>query len=475
MEPYQTTPNNVVMSTNGKHPTAYVGYHQTDIVRAKALDRLDTLIAGEEPFFLFLSPTAPHVDDETRKTVPLARHMEMFPNITAPRLPNYNPSDEVHANSAGWIKNLAAMDEGNVTWTDLEYRLRAQSLQGIDEILADVIKKLEDENVIDNTYIVFSSDNGYHLGNHRMTAGKATAFIEDTNLPFVVRGPGITPGSKTTVPSSFIDMAPTFLEIAGVDKEDFPSFLDGRSLFSQWKDPESACNEGTGKGNNYEVLNIEYWGSNGVFVPSGPTTQNATYKSLRIVGSEFAYLYTHWCYSNEVELYNTIDDPYELKNLARNPDEETQKLLHRMNAMLLVQKSCTTNVCQNPWTVLLANTSLPAVTTLKDSLDPIYDEHFASFPQVNIKACLGFQSTENEFPFYPLGAEELLYENKESTALLGPSSKFTPMVPENDPPAGGEDQRYVTIEEIMAASRLLTEEELDRNQKRGTTSSGRMY
>lgn len=307
-----------------------------------------------------------------------------------------------------------------------------------------------------------------------MTAGKATAFIEDTNLPFVVRGPGIAPGSKSSVPSSFIDMAPTLLDIAGVSKQNLPFFLDGRSLLDQWKDPEATCKEGTGKGNNFEVLNIEYWGSNGVFVPSGPTTQNATYKSLRIVGSEFAYLYTHWCYSNEIELYNTIDDPYELKNLARNPDKDTQKLLHRMNAMLLVQKSCSTTVCQNPWTILLANTSLPVVTTLKDAMNTIYDEHFASFPQVHIQACLGFQSTANEAPFWPPGAEELLYENKESTAALGPSSKFIPLVPENETPQGTREQRHATIEEIMRSSRPLTEEELDRSQDRGTTSSGRL-
>lgn len=152
MEPYQTTPNNVVMSTNGEHPIAYQGYHQTDVVRAKALSRLHGLIESADPFFLFLSPTAPHVDDETRATVPCQRHMDLFPNITAPRLPNYNPPDEVHANSGGWIKGLAPMDENNVTWTDLEYRRRAQALVGVDEMLSDILKKLEDGGVLDNTY-----------------------------------------------------------------------------------------------------------------------------------------------------------------------------------------------------------------------------------------------------------------------------------------------------------------------------------
>jgi N-acetylglucosamine-6-sulfatase len=305
-----------------------------------------------------------------------------------------------------------------------------------------------------------------------MTAGKATAFIEDTNLPFVIRGPGIQPGSKTTIPSSFIDMAPTFLEIAGVPKDEQPAFLDGRSLLNQWKNPEAERGEGAGQGNNFEVLNIEYWGSNGVLAPGGFSTKNATYKSLRIVGSNFAYLYTHWCYSNEIELYNTIKDPYELNNLARDPDDDTQRLLHRLNAMLLVQKSCTTNVCQNPWTVLLENTSLPAVTTLKDAMNSSYDTHFAAFPLVHIKACLGFQSTDNEAPFFPLGAEELLYENKESTAALGPSYKFTPIVPGNETPQGTKQQRYLTIEEILVNSRPLTEEELDRSQHRTPRSSG---
>ncbi|CAI6339932.1 unnamed protein product [Periconia digitata] len=399
------------------------------------------MIDDDDPFFLFLSPTAPHADDETQITVPCQRHMDLFPNITAPRLPNFNPSDEAQSHIGGWIKSIPFMSEGNITWADSEYRRRIQALQGIDEMLADLLKKLEENKVLDNTYVVFSSDNGYHLGNHRMTAGKATAFIEDTNLPFVVRGPGIQAESKTSIPSSFIDIAPTLLDIAGVSEADRPSFLDGRSVLPQWKDPNAEL-PGAGDGNNFEVLNIEYWGSNGVFIPN-------------------------------VELYNTIDDPYELNNLARDPNAETTKLLNRLNAMLLVQKSCSTDVCQNPWMVLLANSTLPAVSTLKQSMHSMYDEHFASFPKVNIARCLGFQSTANEAPFWPPGAKEYLYENKNSTEALGPSRKFTPTVPENETPQGTEEQRHVTIDEIMQSTRELTADELNKDQEYVTRSSGR--
>jgi N-acetylglucosamine-6-sulfatase len=152
MEPYQTTPNNVVMSINGEHPLSYHGYHQTDIIRAKALSRLQTLIDGDEPFFLFLSPTAPHADDETQMTVPCQRHMDLFLNVSAPRLPNFNPSDDVQSNVGGWLKNIPAMNDGNITWADSEHRRRIQALQGIDEMLADLLETLAENDVLDNTY-----------------------------------------------------------------------------------------------------------------------------------------------------------------------------------------------------------------------------------------------------------------------------------------------------------------------------------
>lgn len=139
-----------------------------------------------------------------------------------------------------------------------------------------------------------------------MANGKATPFVEDTNLPFVVRGPGIPAGLNSSLVSSHIDLAPTFLDIAGLDTEDWPSFLDGRSLLEQWKNPKMNIDE-AGQGNNREVLNVEYWGSGrvGVLGFNQGSPQN-TYKTLRIVGDGIGYLYSSWCGTNEVDLYDTI-------------------------------------------------------------------------------------------------------------------------------------------------------------------------
>lgn len=106
----------------------------------------------EDPFFLLIAPTAPHVDDETGTTEPCARHMDLFPNAIAPRTPNFNPPDETHSNKVAWIGDLVRMDEGNETVSDLEFRRRAQALVGIDEMLADILKLLEDKEAFDNTY-----------------------------------------------------------------------------------------------------------------------------------------------------------------------------------------------------------------------------------------------------------------------------------------------------------------------------------
>lgn len=107
----------------------------------------------------------------------------------------------------------------------------------MDELVEDILQALEAECILDNTYVIYTSDNGYQIGNHRIPAGKCLAYRESANLPFIVRGPRIPANAVYRIPSTYIDLAPTFLDIAGVDPEDFPEQFDGRSLLAQWHDP----------------------------------------------------------------------------------------------------------------------------------------------------------------------------------------------------------------------------------------------
>lgn len=157
--------------------------------------------------------------------------------------------------------------------------------------------------------MIYTTDNGYHEGNHRAIGGKGLPYIEDTNIPLIVRGPGVPQGVTSKSPSTHIDMAPTFLDIAGVNVADYPACFDGRSLLPEWMtgyaDSTSIWN---GSYVAKEILNIEFWGSidNGAAPDYSHRQANNSYKSVRLVGEKSAWLFSRWCTNNDTELYNTI-------------------------------------------------------------------------------------------------------------------------------------------------------------------------
>ena len=86
-----------------------------------------------------------------------------------------------------------------------------------------------------NTYVIFTSDNGFFFGEHRLLGGKFLAYEPATHLPLLIRGPGIKPGSSTGELAANIDIAPTILELAGAEAD---KSIDGRSLVPYMDDPD---------------------------------------------------------------------------------------------------------------------------------------------------------------------------------------------------------------------------------------------
>lgn len=152
VQPYIYSFTNVVMSENGERPTHYKGWHQLDVLRAKALRRLEWMASREKPFYLEIAPSSPHVVPGGYPTIPLARHAHLFPGLTAPRLPNYNPTDEYTMQKPGWLREMPRMNSSVMAASDASMRARIQALQGVDELVEDVLDLLEARGVLDNTY-----------------------------------------------------------------------------------------------------------------------------------------------------------------------------------------------------------------------------------------------------------------------------------------------------------------------------------
>lgn len=302
-----------------------------------------------------------------------------------------------------------------------------------------------------------------------MPAGKSLFYNEDTNLPFVVRGPGVPANVTSAIPSLHIDLAPTFLDIAGAPEESWPEFLDGRSVLAQWHDPRSAdatiTGAQAGRGNSKESIGIEYWGRAGIEAPGalalGSPFDNTTYKTIRVLGGEGqgqGWVYTVWC-SGERELYNTASDPDELVNVAH--DAGSARVVNRLNALLMVTKSCERGGCRDPWSLLTPGGDVK-LTSLAQAMDAVHDDFFAGFEKVSFDACLAVQSDVNEAPYFPPldglagGGLGRAYRNATDVieAAGGVRTISTPNM------YGTVDQRHATLESLRSASRRLTDAEL---------------
>ncbi|KAK8135137.1 hypothetical protein PG984_007149 [Apiospora sp. TS-2023a] len=459
IEPYINDYNNVIMSQNGERPVQYRGFHSNDVVRIKAIDRLQCLLDAEDPFFMAIMPYAPHVAGQQPPT-PQARHADKFADATAPRFANWNPSDKIQKTKSVFLKDLKLMDSEAEASADRLFRGRIRAIQGVDEIIEDVLAKLEEKGQLDNTYVIFTTDNGYHIGAHRLPGGKALPYIQDTNLPLVVRGPGIPGGVKSKVASAHLDFAPTFLDIMGLDKSEWPEFLDGRSLLEEWKNPVPEVKPEVGSAR--EIINIEFWGDKIVEIPeyAGMKLTNNSYKTLRIVSEESSWMFLNWC-TNEMELYNITADPWEINNLARGEvTNEHKRLINRLNSILMVTKSCTKDSCRDPWSALQPPDAQTPIQSLTAAMAPEYDAFYEAFPKVHFGKCMQYQDEANEQPFWPAGAEnDLGKAYRQPTDNWVSSDKGKPGVPPNAELAGGPEQRHATMEQLMADIHVLTNEE----------------
>ena len=145
-----------------------------------------------------------------------------------------------------WIHDLPYRNQSVVDYNDHYYRQRLRALQGVDELVDNLITRLEQSGKINNTFIIYTSDNGFHISQHRLPPGKTCGFEEDIRVPFMIRGPGIPENHVDETITTHIDIAPTLFDLAGLPlRTDF----DGTPM------PISKPNEQA-----HEHVTVEYWG-----------------------------------------------------------------------------------------------------------------------------------------------------------------------------------------------------------------------
>jgi arylsulfatase A-like enzyme len=251
--------------------------------------------AGRSPFFLEMATFTPH-----SPYTPAPQDKGTFTDLTVPRQPDFN---RIPTDAPPWLANRAPLTQARIDGLTAAYIKRVEAVQSVDRMIGNLEATLRSAGQLKNTVFVFSSDNGYHMGQHGLGRGKLTAFETDITVPLVATGPGIPAGATSRDVTENIDLAPTFEQLAGVTP---PPSVDGRSLVPLLHGQNPPWRT---------VALVEHHGPD--VQADDPDAQSfgggnpPSYDAIRTV---------NWTYVTYVtgahEYYNRDKDPYENDNLA---------------------------------------------------------------------------------------------------------------------------------------------------------------
>jgi N-acetylglucosamine-6-sulfatase len=209
-------------------------------------------------------------------------------------------------------------------------------VRGIDDMVGQVVAALSANGQLDNTYVFVTSDNGYHLGQHRMPPGKYTPYEPDIRLPLFVRGPGVPAGGTSAELTSNIDLAPTLVDLAGGHA---PSFVDGVS-FAPWLTASPP------NGQLRRTLLLERKistfvggplarGRMDLGEPRDPRLlEQLDFQATPYRGVRSADGFTYVLYADgQEELYDLHADPYQLRNLLARGKSVSGATFQRLRAL----------------------------------------------------------------------------------------------------------------------------------------------
>lgn len=342
--------------------------YETDVISSKSADFVTRVAPTGQPFFMYIAPHAVHTPAN-----PPTRYSTLYNKVSAPRTASFNEADV--SDKPRWVQALPLLTATDEAAIDKLYKKRLRTLKALDDLVGNLVNTLQNTGQLNNTYVVFTSDNGFHMGQHRLNYGKITPFVEDNMLPLYIRGPAIPAGATITNLVSNADFAPTFAEIAGISPD---TFVDGRSfaglMSTNYPLPTSwrtglPINHGQKVQLAQNIQLASYTKPTSIydFEAQNPDVMGLSSPPLLAIGSNVGsfqavqtqqYIYVAYG-TGEHEFYDLSLDPAQLVNTYNSADPST---LTCLSSMLVALMSCSGSSCRTADQMPITGCPLPTPT-----------------------------------------------------------------------------------------------------------------
>jgi N-acetylglucosamine-6-sulfatase len=320
--------------------------YQTDLLTQRAVDQIGSS-AGRGPFYLELDYVAPHGDFQPPwGPEPAPRHYDSWATVPLPRPPGFNEADM--SDKPRFLRHVSKLGPQGIANAQQEWQKEVESLRSVDDGVGRIVGALAATGQLADTYLVFTSDNGFFQGEHRIQRSKFLPYEPSSHVPLLMRGPEIAAGSASGELVSNVDLAPTILAASGA----LPTVPeDGRSLlpfarnprkrtqrpillegFTRAVDAATARAEAVRRGASASIVEAPIRDFAGIRV--GP------YKYVRYAGGAR-------------ELYDLRNDPYELH--SRVSDPRYRKVRAFLALRLHHLRRCAGAACSKPLLAKIPN------------------------------------------------------------------------------------------------------------------------
>ncbi len=287
------------------------GDYLDDVLAARALRFLRAAVAEDDPFLLVVMPYAPHFP-----MLAPSRHASRWFDERVMQGPSFNETDV--RDKPIWVQGNALLSLAEQERALRQQRLRFTSMLATEDLLRDALAVVDRAGRADDTFVVFTSDNGILMGEHRLALRKANNYEEAIRVPLVVRGPGVPAATERPHFALNVDLAPTVLDLAGLP---VPDTMDGRSLAPLLKPGGEATPW------RQDVM-LEYFSS-------------SEGRSIALRTDGWMY---HELESGERELYDMRADRYQLDSRHQ---EAPPELLQSLSERLRSRRDCRGAACRD--------------------------------------------------------------------------------------------------------------------------------